>query len=70
MTAKKIIVGECKNCVFVLSKHKEYVPMVIGQDAPKNYYCRRYPPSDAGIIQVSPAGWCGEYDKKKLEKKK
>lgn len=68
MTKKEEIIEECAGCRFVLSKNREYLPLTIGTDRPQNYYCRRNPPSEAGIIQVSPTGWCGEF-KLKPEKK-
>lgn len=54
---------ECKVCYFVLEKNKENYPMGVQIVAP-NYFCRRYPPTEPGIIQVAPSGWCGEYKPK------
>lgn len=68
MTKKEKTIEECKGCRFVLAKNREYLPLTMGADQPKNYYCRRYPPVEVGIQQVSPAGWCGEF-KFKPEKK-
>ena len=51
---------ECKVCKFVFAKNKENLSM--GQHAvSQNYFCRRYPPTEQGIIQVAANGWCGEY---------
>ena len=61
MTKKEKSIEECKVCRFVLAKNREYLPLTMGTDQPKNYYCRRYPPVEVGIQQVSPAGWCGEF---------
>ncbi len=61
MAKKEKKIEECRGCKFVSTINRSDIPMISGTDHPKNYFCRRFPPTPDGIIQVAPSGWCGEY---------
>lgn len=61
MAKKKEVIEGCRNCKFIFTLNRQDIPMITGQEHPKNYFCRRFPPASEGIIQVAPSGWCGEY---------
>lgn len=61
MAKKEKKIEECRGCKFIFTRNRQDIPMAPGGEHLKNYFCRRYPPTEAGIIQVAPSGWCGEY---------